>query len=48
MEQAHRYRLGINHSHLPVNSPKGVAGGAKNYGRDGFMPIVARAPPCRR
>jgi catalase len=34
---AHRYRLGINHSRIPVNEPKHVAGGAKNYGRDGFM-----------
>jgi catalase len=36
---AHRYRLGINASQLPVNSPKGVAGGARNYGRDGFMAL---------
>ncbi len=36
---AHRYRLGINASHLPVNSPKAVAGGARNYGRDGAMPV---------
>jgi catalase len=34
---AHRYRLGINHTQLPVNSPKGVSGGATNYGRDGAM-----------
>ena len=34
---AHRYRLGINHTRLPVNEPKGVEGGAKNYGRDGAM-----------
>jgi catalase len=34
---AHRYRLGINHTRLSVNSPKGVEGGARNYGRDGFM-----------
>jgi catalase len=34
---AHRYRLGINHSRLPVNAPQGVAGGAHNYGRDGAM-----------
>lgn len=34
---AHRYRLGINHTQLPVNAPKGVAGGANNYGRDGAM-----------
>jgi catalase len=38
---AHRYRLGINHMLMPVNSPKGVKGGAKNYGRDGAMPIDA-------
>jgi catalase len=34
---AHRYRLGINHTRLPVNAPKGVEGGARNYGRDGAM-----------
>jgi catalase len=34
---AHRYRLGINHTRLGVNEPKGVPGGARNYGRDGFM-----------
>ena len=34
---AHRYRLGINHTQLPVNAAKGVAGGATNYGRDGAM-----------
>jgi catalase len=34
---AHRYRLGVNHTRLPVNAPKGVAGGARNYGRDGAM-----------
>src|SRR5258706_1505300 len=34
---AHRYRLGINHTRLPVNAPQGVAGGARNYGRDGAM-----------
>ncbi len=34
---AHRYRLGINHTQLPVNAAKGVDGGAKNYGRDGAM-----------
>jgi catalase len=38
---AHRYRLGINHSMMPVNSPKAVPGGAKNYGRDGEMPLHA-------
>jgi len=34
---AHRYRLGVNHTQLPVNAPRGVAGGATNYGRDGAM-----------
>lgn len=34
---AHRYRLGINHTRLPVNTPRGVPGGARNYGRDGAM-----------
>jgi catalase len=37
---AHRYRLGVNHTQLPVNAPRGVAGGAQNYGRDGAMRIV--------
>jgi catalase len=32
---AHRYRLGINHTQLPVNSPH--AAEAHNYGRDGYM-----------
>lgn len=36
---AHRYRLGINHTQLPVNAPRGVKGGARNYGRDGFMAL---------
>ena len=34
---AHRYRLGINHTRLPINEARGVAGGARNYGRDGAM-----------
>ena len=34
---AHRYRLGINHTRLPVNEAKGRPGGARNYGRDGLM-----------
>jgi len=34
---AHRYRLGINHTRLDVNAPKGVADGVHNYGRDGLM-----------
>jgi catalase len=38
---AHRYRVGINHTLLAVNSAKGVCGGAKNYGRDGVMPVNA-------
>ena len=32
---AHRYRLGINHTQLSVNRPK--AAEANNYGRDGYM-----------
>jgi catalase len=32
---AHRYRLGINHTAIPVNAPKATE--AHNYGRDGFM-----------
>ncbi|MGW7545855.1 catalase [Streptomyces sp. NPDC054770] len=32
---AHRYRLGVNHTLLPVNAPKATT--AQNYGRDGFM-----------
>ncbi|MBL1103556.1 catalase [Streptomyces sp. 5-8] len=39
---AHRYRLGVNHTLLPVNSPKAVEGGARNYGRDGFMALNAQ------
>jgi catalase len=34
---AHRYRLGVNHTQLPVNAPLGVPGGTTNYGRDGAM-----------
>ena len=35
---AHRYRLGINHTQLPVNSPKGCGfDHGQNYGRDGAM-----------
>jgi catalase len=34
---AHRYRLGVNHTRIPINAPRGVAGGATNYGRDGAM-----------
>ncbi|MFD4142674.1 catalase [Streptomyces sp. NPDC058572] len=32
---AHRYRLGVNHTQLPVNAPKATV--AENYDRDGFM-----------
>ncbi|MBN1890819.1 MAG: catalase [Thermoflexales bacterium] len=32
---AHRYRLGINHTQLPVNAPRATK--ANNYGRDGLM-----------
>ena len=32
---AHRYRLGINHTQLPVNAPHATE--AHNYGRDGVM-----------
>lgn len=32
---AHRYRLGINHTQLPVNRPHATE--ADNYGRDGLM-----------
>jgi catalase len=32
---AHRYRLGINHTQLPVNTPHATE--AHNYGRDGLM-----------
>ena len=33
---AHRYRLGINSTRLPVNAPKGVKGGARNYEPNGL------------
>lgn len=36
---AQRYRLGVNHTQLPVNAPKAVEGGAANYGRDGAMSV---------
>ncbi|MCK1797159.1 catalase [Streptomyces sp. XM4193] len=32
---AHRYRLGVNHTQLPVNAPRATT--AENYGRDGLM-----------
>lgn len=34
---AHRYRLGVNHTQIPVNAPRGVVGRVENYGRDGSM-----------
>jgi catalase len=34
---AQRYRLGVNHTRLSVNAPRGVPEGAANYGRDGAM-----------
>ena len=34
---AHRYRLGINHTQLPVNAPHATE--AHNYGRDGLMRV---------
>jgi catalase len=34
---AARYRLGANHTELPINTPHAVPGGARNYGRDGYM-----------
>ncbi|MFF8836987.1 catalase [Streptomyces sp. NPDC015130] len=34
---AHRYRLGVNHTLLPVNAPKATT--AQNYGRDGAMAL---------
>ena len=36
---AHRYRLGINHTRIPVNSPHATT--ADNYGRDGAMQVEA-------
>ena len=34
---AHRYRLGINHTRIPVNAPHATR--ADNYGRDGAMRV---------
>jgi len=36
---AHRYRLGINHTRIPVNAPHATK--ADNYGRDGAMQVEA-------
>ncbi len=43
---AHRYRLGVNHTQLAVNAPKATT--AQNYGRDGFMAANAQAKLLRR
>jgi len=34
---AQRYRVGINHTQLPVNAPKGIGQCPMNHGRDGAM-----------
>ncbi|MFF3763385.1 catalase [Streptomyces sp. NPDC001922] len=36
---AHRYRLGVNHTQLAVNAPRATT--AHNYGRDGLMAVNA-------
>ncbi|WP_432092938.1 catalase [Streptomyces sp. bgisy100] len=36
---AHRYRLGVNHTQLAVNAPRATT--AHNYGRDGLMAVDA-------
>ncbi|WP_037604648.1 catalase [Streptacidiphilus rugosus] len=36
---AHRYRLGVNHTQLAINAPKATE--ANNYGRDGFAAVNA-------
>jgi catalase len=41
---AQRYRLGVQHTRLPVNAPRGVPGGARTYGRDGLMALGGRGP----
>ena len=35
LRRRHRYRLGINHTQLPINRPQATK--AENYGRDGAM-----------
>ncbi|MEZ4448781.1 MAG: catalase [Nannocystaceae bacterium] len=32
---AQRYRLGVNHTQLPINAPHQVEGGVRSHGRDG-------------
>ncbi|MGV3530883.1 MAG: catalase [Chthoniobacteraceae bacterium] len=34
---AHRYRLGVNYTQIPVNCPFATRGGVANHQRDGFM-----------
>lgn len=36
---AQRYRLGVNHHQIPVNSPKGVKGNYNSFHRDGMMRV---------
>lgn len=36
---AHRYRLGANYQQIPVNLPRGVEGGARDYHRDGALRV---------
>ena len=38
---AHRYRLGVNHTELPVNKPRATE--VNNYGRDGYMRVDGHA-----
>jgi catalase len=42
---AHRYRLGVNHTRLPVNAPKAAAAG--NHGRDGLMAVDTQGRHAR-
>ena len=41
---AHRYRLGANYEHLPINRPK--AAEVNNYQRDGKMRFDGNAGPA--
>ncbi|MFJ4833837.1 catalase [Streptomyces sp. NPDC088747] len=42
---AHRYRLGVNHTLLAVNAPRATA--ADNYGRDGLMAVNSQGRHAR-
>ncbi|WUR79297.1 catalase [Streptomyces phaeochromogenes] len=42
---AHRYRLGVNHTLLAVNAPRATV--ASNYGRDGLMATNAQGRAAR-